>query len=54
MKEVCRDCKYAKDKAGQSCYCTKYGMIIGYGKIYCVSYERGSDREQVRSAKGRN
>lgn len=53
MKEVCRDCKYAKEKSGRSCYCTKYGIIIGYGKIHCVSYEpkRGSDRVEVHERK---
>ena len=50
MKDVCRDCRHAKDKGRDSCYCTKYGIIIGYSKIYCVSYEpgRGDDSEQIR------
>ena len=50
MKEVCRDCIHAKDKGRNSCYCTKYGIIIGYSKIYCVSHEpgRGDDSEQIR------
>ena len=53
MKDVCRDCRHAKDKGHNSCYCVKYGIIIGYGKAHCVSYEpgRGEDREQVRSEK---
>ena len=49
MKEVCRTCGHAKDKGWNSCYCVKYGMIIGYGKIYCVSYEperEGAEDEQ--------
>lgn len=52
MKQVCRDCRYAKDKAGVACYCVKYGIIIGYSKTYCISHEteRGQDVEQVRSA----
>ena len=53
MKDICRTCKYAKDKGHNSCYCVKYGIIIGYGKTRCVSYEaeRGEDVEQVRSEK---
>ena len=44
-REVCRECAHAKDKAhGGACYCTKYGIIIGYSKQDC----RGFEREQVR------
>lgn len=52
MIDVCRRCKHAKDKGHNSCYCVKYGIIIGYGKTHCVSYEpgRGDDigKEEVR------
>ena len=49
MQNVCRNCKYAKEKGWNSCYCVKYGIIIGYSKTNCVSheYERGEDVEQV-------
>ena len=53
VKKVCGDCKHAKDRSGNACYCTKYGIIIGYGKNTCFSFEpkRGSDGEQVRQQK---
>ena len=55
MKAVCLDCKYAKDKAGKSCYCTKFGIIIGYSKIACAFHkERGADREQIPQRKDGN
>lgn len=40
VKEICRDCKFARDKYGGSCYCVKYGIVIGYSKRNCVGYER--------------
>ena len=43
-REICRECAYAKEKRGGACYCTKYGIIIGYSKEQC----RGYAREQVR------
>ena len=46
VKEVCRDCKYARDKYGGSCYCVKYGIVIGYSKKVCVGYERDEIRKQ--------
>ena len=49
-KEVCRDCANAKNHTGQSCYCTKYGIIIGYSKTEC----RGYEREQVREREDRD
>lgn len=45
-REICRECQYAKDKFGQSCYCTKYGMIIGYSKHECRGFEHGQVRQQ--------
>lgn len=41
---VCLSCEHAKQKHRESCYCVKYGMIIGYSKTEC----RGFEREQVR------
>ena len=56
MKQVCRDCRYAKDKAGVACYCVKYGIIIGYSKTHCVSHEseRGQDVDQIQSTENRS
>ena len=42
-REICRECKNARDRYGGSCYCVKYGIIIGYSKREC----RGFEREQV-------
>ena len=42
-KGVCPSCKWAKQKNRESCYCVKYGIIIGYSKIEC----RGHEVEQV-------
>lgn len=56
MKKVCKDCEYSKDRFKESCYCTKYGIIIGFSKEYCVSYkpERGKGVEQVPGKKDGN
>lgn len=44
---VCMTCEHAKQKTGGgSCYCVKYGIIIGFGKLEC----RGYEREQIRCA----
>lgn len=42
--EKCRECAYAKNRFGGSCYCVKYGYVIGYAKTEC----RGFEREQVQ------
>ena len=49
-EQVCRACDHAKQKFGESCYCTLYGIIIGYSKREC----RGFEREQVQSDSDRN
>lgn len=36
---VCVKCEHAKQKHNDSCYCVKYGIIIGYGKVSCDGYE---------------
>ena len=44
QKEICRDCAYAKQRFGGSCYCVKYGYIIGFSKTEC----RGYKHEQIQ------
>lgn len=39
MRDVCRDCKFEKDHGRDGIYCTKYGMILISGRIFCVSYD---------------
>jgi Protein of unknown function (DUF1064). len=46
QKEICRDCAYAKQRFCGSCYCVKFGYIIGFSKTECRGYEH--DREQVQ------
>ena len=41
--KVCAHCAYGKQRCRESCYCVKYGIIIGYSKTTC----RGYEREQV-------
>lgn len=42
-ESVCVECRHAKHRSGESCYCIKYGIIIGYNKVDC----RGYDRDEV-------
>lgn len=44
--EICRRCKHAKDRFGASCYCTKYGIVIGYSKRDCGGFELEQIRQQ--------
>ena len=46
-REICRNCRHARDRFGGSCYCIKYGYIIGFSKKECRGYEH-HEREQVR------
>lgn len=43
-KGVCYGCKWAKDQFGASCFCIKYGYIVGYPKNEC----RGREADEVR------
>ena len=49
-KVICKTCRNARDQFGRSCYCIRYGIIIGYSKIKCDGYERGANREQIPGA----
>lgn len=49
-KVICKTCRNARDQFGRSCYCIKYGIIIGYSKTKCDGFERGSDGEQIQGA----
>lgn len=48
QREICRECAYAKNHFGGSCYCVKYGYVIGYSKTECRGFEHEEQREQVR------
>ena len=49
--EICRDCKYARDKFEGMCYCDKDGLIVGYPKFYCEGYE--NDGQEVQEQESR-
>ena len=36
---ACMRCRNARDRFGESCYCTLYGIIIGYSKESCRGFE---------------
>ena len=40
---ACTDCQYAKQKFRDSCYCTRYGIIIGYSKKDCKGWEKENE-----------
>lgn len=40
QKKVCMECKYGKQRTCESCFCTLYGIIIGYSKTNCEGYKR--------------
>lgn len=40
----CLDCQHARQRFRESCYCIKYGITIGYGKVSCEGYKD----EQIR------
>ena len=44
---VCLDCEYAKQKFRESCYCTRYGIIIGYSKMECTGYKKEELNEHI-------
>ena len=54
--KICPKCIYATKKFMESCYCTKYGITIGYSKTSCVSFKE-AESEQVQrkeNEKGRD
>lgn len=46
-REICRTCEHAKERFGDSCYCTLYGMIIGFSKHECRGWKRGEVSEHT-------
>ena len=51
---LCMKCEHAKQRFRESCYCTKYGIIIGYSKTICGGFEREQVREPEDNDAGRN
>ena len=47
---LCRSCVYAMDRWRESCYCTRFGIILYHVKRRCTSYESMvfEDPEQIR------
>lgn len=52
MKDVCKACRYSKDKGG-GVYCVKYGIIIYQPRIYCISWERDTKDDKVQKQENR-
>lgn len=48
IRDVCKECDWAKYRQSGACYCTKHGIIIGYPKMWCVGFEERKEHEQVR------
>lgn len=36
---LCKGCRFAKDRFRESCFCVQYGIIITYGKKTCKGYK---------------
>lgn len=50
--EICRECEHGKQRFGGSCFCTLFGIIIGYSKTECRGYspgEGGTDGQHGRT-----
>ena len=47
MREICKRCGWSRSRMRDSCYCTKFGIIIGYSKVSCDSFKE-EDGEQVQ------
>ena len=52
MKNVCKSCKFSKDK-GEAVYCVKYGIIIYQPRMYCISWERDTKDVKVQKPENR-
>lgn len=44
IRNLCKDCRWAKDHFGESCFCVHYGIIVTYGKEKCKGH--GKVRQQ--------
>jgi hypothetical protein len=50
---LCKECRHGKDRFRESCYCVKYGIMIGYGKRECEGYDK-QVQEQKDCNEGRD
>lgn len=50
-ESVCDGCSWAKNRDNGACYCTKYGIIIGYPKLWCMGRDGSKEDEQVQEQK---
>ena len=51
VRDACKECKWVKYKQSGACYCVKYGIIIGYPKMWCGGFEEREQDEQVQEQK---
>lgn len=46
-ENLCKTCRWAKDKWHESCFCTYYGYIVSHGKSDCWGYEIRKEDENA-------
>lgn len=51
-RPLCAECKHGKDRYKTSCYCVKYGIMIGYSKRECRGFE--SEVQESEGTGGRD
>ena len=51
--KICLECRHGRQRFSESCYCVRYGYIIGYSKTECRGYER-DEVSQPEDRAGRN
>lgn len=45
MTQICTECANARQKFQESCFCVKYGIIIGYSKTNCPGFDPEEDHD---------
>lgn len=43
---LCKTCKWSKDKWHDACYCVYYGFIVSRGKDKCWGHETKEKKEE--------
>ena len=46
MTQICTECANARQKFQESCFCVKYGIIIGYSKTNCPGFDPEESEEE--------
>lgn len=48
MENDCRNCKHAKDRYHDSCFCCYYGYIRSRPKKECLGWEKQEDEKEEK------